>query len=116
MTTAKASDCNGRYSDAVLHAAWAEVLAANQNSHRITWLLGSIRQEFDMRLQEAQRAAVAELVEITGRVLETLELPALVHQSKKNENAGFIDWRDWCALRGEVMALRAAFTRVGGGK
>lgn len=62
------------------------------------------------------RAAVAELVERTERVATTLESPTLVRQSTKNPNAGFIDWRDWCALRSEVLALRAALARCGGGQ
>jgi len=54
-----------------------------------------------------------ELVAKAGAVARTLEMPTLVRQSTKNENAGFIDWRDWCALKGEVAALRAALAKAG---
>lgn len=62
------------------------------------------------------RAAVAELIGKADAVAGTLEMPTLVKQSTKNPNAGFIDWRGWCALQGEVAALRAALARVGGAK
>lgn len=57
------------------------------------------------------RAAVAELVSKSERVAATLEMPALARQSTKNANAGFIDWRDWCALKGEVADLRATLAK-----
>ena len=60
------------------------------------------------------RAAVAELSAKAEAVVRTLEMPTLVKQSAKNANSGFIDWRDWCALKGEVAALRAALARCGG--
>ena len=66
-----------------------------------------------LALEEA-RAAVAELSAKAEAVVRTLEMPTLVKQSAKNANSGFIDWRDWCALKGEVAALRAALARCGG--
>lgn len=60
------------------------------------------------------RAAVAELFDTADSVCNTIELQNIVSQSTKNENAGFIDWRDWCCLLGEVKALRAALARIGG--
>lgn len=63
----------------------------------------------------SQTAQVDELAAAAERVASTLEMPTLVKQSSKNLNAGFIDWRDWMALIGEVRALRAAIDAVKGG-
>lgn len=60
-------------------------------------------------------AAVAELVAKSERVTRTLELAEFVKPSAKNANAGFVDMRDWFALKGEVMELRAALAKFGGG-
>lgn len=58
-------------------------------------------------------AAVEALVMKADAIVATLELPGYAKQSNKNANAGFIDWRDWCALLGEVNALRAALAPFG---
>lgn len=62
--------------------------------------------------REALRAVEA-LVMKADAIVATLELPGYAKQSNKNANAGFIDWRDWCALLGEVNALRAALAPFG---
>jgi len=63
----------------------------------------------------ARQVAVAELIATSQRISDSM-LPTLVRQSSKNENAGFIDWRDWVALYGEVNAMRQALARIGGAK
>lgn len=35
-----------------------------------------------------------------------------VKQSTKNANAGFVDWRDWCAFVGKTAEARAAFAEL----
>lgn len=58
---------------------------------------------------QAQPASMADDLDMVARrVASTLEMPGFCKQSTKNPNAGFVDWRDWCALLGEVMALRRA--------
>ena len=68
--------------------------------------------QFSPGLREA-RDAVAELIEKAERVIATLEMPTLVKASTKNENAGFIDMRDWYALLADIKAARASLARVG---
>lgn len=51
-----------------------------------------------------------QIREAAERLLATLEMPTLVKPSGKNENAGFIDMRDWYALQADVQALRAALS------
>lgn len=62
----------------------------------------------------AARAAVARMAEAAEKVAGTLEMGSLVKPSRKNENAGFIDMRDWYALKGEVSALRDALAAYRG--
>lgn len=69
----------------------------------------------DLRLIRAAFDDVEQVIKEADRVAASLEMPALVKQSTKNENAGFVDWRDWCALLGEVKALRESLARVKGG-
>lgn len=64
--------------------------------------------------QTSAPVGLPELVASAERVVATLEMPTLVKQSSKNENAGFIDWRDWCALKADVAALRAALANIEG--
>lgn len=35
-----------------------------------------------------------------------------VKQSSKNANAGFVDWRDWCAYVGRTAEARAAVVEL----
>lgn len=79
----------------------------------LAWLRANLRSAEG---RDVVIPAVAELIGKADAVAGALEMPTLVKQSTKNPNAGFIDWRDWCALQGEAAALRAALARVGGAK
>lgn len=91
-------------------SAPVNVLAVLDDARNVLTALGSPGTADGV--EEAQ-AAVAELSAKAEAVVRTLEMPTLVKQSAKNANSGFIDWRDWCALKGEVAALRAALARCG---
>lgn len=58
--------------------------------------------------------AHSEIIRKASRLVESLSMDGFVKPSAKNANAGFIDMRDWYALQGEVIALRAALARIGG--
>ena len=57
-------------------------------------------------LTATKDARIAELEAVLVKLCDEIESPGICKQSKKNANAGFVDWRDWEYLLGLVAEAR----------